>query len=50
MSWKYREPLRSDYDSDEDYEDARDRYDSACDDYIERYREKRRVSRRHRED
>ena len=47
MSWRYREPQRADYDSDEEYEEAYAIYDSACTDYVERYRERCRESRRH---
>jgi len=33
MSWRYREPQRCDYDTDEDYEEAYDAYERALDDY-----------------
>lgn len=48
-NWQYREPLRSDYDTDEEYEEAYDLWDSACADYIERAQE-RYYGRRHREE
>lgn len=50
MSWKYREPLRSDYDTDEEYEDALALYDAALADYAERCKERYREARRHREE
>lgn len=37
MSWKYKAPLRMDYDSDEEYEAALEIYDTAYDDYAESY-------------
>lgn len=42
MAFRYREPLRSDYDTDEEYEAAIEAYESAMDDYCERYLEERR--------
>lgn len=42
MSWKFREPKRSDYDTDEEYEEAYDSYDIALTEYVERSRERRR--------
>lgn len=33
MSWKYREPLPGDYESEEDYEEALEEYQRAVDDY-----------------
>ena len=39
---RYREPLRSDYESDEEYEEALSNYESAMDDYCERYIERKR--------
>ena len=42
MSWKYREPQREDYDSDEEYEEAYNAYDDALADYIEYCQEVRR--------
>lgn len=50
MSMKFRKPLRSEYDTDEEYEEAYDLYDAACADYAERYHERRRERHRHRED
>lgn len=44
MSWKYREPRRSDFDSDEEYQEELDAYYAAEDDYadecMERYHER----------
>ena len=48
--WRYREPQRSDYETDEEYEDAYGLWDSACADYIERMRERHREMRRRREE
>jgi hypothetical protein len=42
MSWKYREPQRDDYDTDEDYEDAQEAYEDALDDYCNWVEELRR--------
>lgn len=42
MSWKYREPQRGDYDTDEDYEDAQEAYEGALDDYCNWVEELRR--------
>ena len=39
MKWGYREPLRSDYETDEEYEKACDAYESALYDYCESYEE-----------
>lgn len=33
MSWRYKEPQRSDFDTDEEYEEAFDAYENALDDY-----------------
>lgn len=41
MSWKYHEPQRCDFDSDEDYEDALAAYNSCLDDYCDMCREDR---------
>ena len=35
MSWRYREPIRSDFDSDEDYYAAQDAYHFMADLYAE---------------
>ena len=40
MSWKYRKPLRSDFDTEEEYEDALAAYESEVDDYISWYEER----------
>lgn len=42
MSWKYREPQRSDYDSEEDYSAAMDAYETMADLYAEEYLERKR--------
>lgn len=42
MSWKYTEPLRSDYDSDEEYYAAKDAYEFMEDLYAEEYMERHR--------
>lgn len=42
MSWKYREPQREDYDTDEEYEEAYDAYENALDDYCDWVEERRR--------
>ena len=42
MRWKYREPQREDYETDEEYEEACEIYDSALDDYCDMYEERRR--------
>ena len=42
MAFKYKEPVRSDYDTDEEYEEAIAIYESALDDYCERYIESKR--------
>lgn len=39
MSWGYNHPVRSDFDSQEEYEYACELYESAEDDYAEAYRE-----------
>ena len=39
MSWGYSYPVRSDFDSQEEYEHACELYESAEDDYAEAYRE-----------
>lgn len=48
--WQYREPQRADYDTEEEYEEAYDLWDSACADYIERAQERHRERRRYRDD
>lgn len=35
MSWRYREPIRSDFDTDEEYEAELATYESALDDYCD---------------
>lgn len=42
MSWRYVEPQRCDYDSEEEYEDAMDAYQNALDDYCDWVEERRR--------
>lgn len=42
MSWKYTEPERNDYDSQEEYESALMLYESALDDYVQEYIERKR--------
>lgn len=39
--WKYKAPHRCDFDSEEEYEEALNYYESALDDYCERYDEDR---------
>ena len=41
MNWNYREPLREDYETEEEYEEAKDIYERALDDYIDLYEEMR---------
>lgn len=43
MSWRYREPIRSDFDSDEDFYAAQDAYDFMADLYAEEYFERQRA-------
>lgn len=40
MSWRYREPLRCDFDTDEEYEEAYGYYEDAESDYIAEYEER----------
>jgi hypothetical protein len=42
MSWKYRPPLRSDYDTEEEYQEALDNYYRAQDDYCDEQWERER--------
>lgn len=42
MSWKYSEPKRSDYRTQEEYERALSSYEYALDSYIEEYIESKR--------
>lgn len=42
MSWRYTEPQRCDFDSDEDYEHAITTYENALDMYVEEYYERTR--------
>jgi hypothetical protein len=42
MAWKYREPQPSDYETDEEYEEAISAYESAMDDYCDEYLERQR--------
>ena len=42
MSWKYREPIRADFETDEDYESAKSAYEYAEDMYAEEYLERKR--------
>ena len=39
MSWMYREPMRSEFDTDEEYESAKSAYECAEDMYAEEYLE-----------
>ncbi len=39
MSWKHKEPCRDNYDTEEEYEDALNAYESALDDYVDRKQE-----------
>ena len=41
MAFRYKEPLRCDFDSDEEYQEAIDLYESALDDYCDRYMDDR---------
>lgn len=41
MSWRYGEPRREDYETEEDYLSALDAYDRAVSDYIDEYNERR---------
>ena len=41
MNWNYREPLREDYETEEEYQEALDIYERALDDYIYLYEEMR---------
>jgi hypothetical protein len=45
MSWRYCYPVRSDFDSLEEYEHACELYEQAEDDYAEAYREEQLESR-----
>ena len=42
MSWRYREPVRSEFDSDEEYYAAKDAYEFMEDLYTEEYIERQR--------
>lgn len=42
MSWRYAEPQRDDFDTEEDYEDAQEAYENALDDYCDWVEELRR--------
>jgi hypothetical protein len=42
MAFRYKEPQRSDYETDEEFEEAIAIYESAMDDYCERYLERKR--------
>lgn len=42
MSWKYHEPMRSDFETDEEYESAKSAYECAEDMYAEEYIERKR--------
>ena len=42
MSWRYREPKRSDFDTEEEYESAKYAYECAEDMYAEEYLERKR--------
>lgn len=42
MSWRYSEPQRCDFDSEEDYEYAMSAYENALDMYVEEYYERTR--------
>ena len=42
MSWRYREPKRSDFDTEEEYESAKSAYECAEDMYAEEYLERKR--------
>ena len=37
MSWRYREPMRSDFETEEEYESAKSAYEFAEDMYAEEY-------------
>jgi len=41
MSWRYREPMESDYDTYEEYLAALDNYESAFSDYEESLKDRR---------
>lgn len=41
MSWRYRFPDSSDYESEEEYNEAVEAYYDAADDYADAYRESR---------
>lgn len=50
MSWRYREPVRSDFDTDEEYEAELATYESALDDYCDnRFERERAVVTAHRD-
>jgi len=42
MSWRYSAPQRSDFETDEDYQDAMSYYEDAADMYAEEYMERTR--------
>lgn len=42
MSFRYTEPIPSDFDSYEEYEQAHEMWESAMDDYCEEYLERKR--------
>lgn len=42
MTWKYRAPLRCDFDSEEEYQEALSYYEDAADLYAEEYHERTR--------
>lgn len=42
MSWKNCGPSREEYDTEEEYQEALEAYESALDDYVEEYLERRR--------
>ena len=42
MSWRYHEPMQSDFETDEEYESAKSAYECAEDMYAEEYIERKR--------
>lgn len=42
MSWRYSEPQRSDFDTEEEYEEVYDAYENALDDYCSWVEDRRR--------
>ena len=42
MNWRYSAPQRSDFEADEDYQDAMSYYEDAADMYAEEYMERTR--------